>query len=279
MVTCTLCFHVFITRIPPSAIDRITDLYLVYSRLATTEPTSEPPVVEDVSPPSPPELVPSPEPEFELAPESPPKETKALVEPVKEVEDVKPADSVLEDKPVHTKDTPVSEHKDELPLATEAVKPEEPVDSGAAAAEPQPPLAMEESEEPIPVPKGSYAIDWDNFDENINPFETKTKVVMGSSPPIRSNPTPVDFTDHELDPFKSSSKMMANTPPGSPKNARRETVPPVSDENENIKPTENGESTADSQPTEQANENKENQEKKPPPRKSPKYVKTSPNTL
>ena len=35
---------------------------------------------------------------------------------------------------------------------------------------------MEEAESPPPLPKGGYNIDWDNFDENINPFETKSKV-------------------------------------------------------------------------------------------------------
>ena len=41
---------------------------------------------------------------------------------------------------------------------------------------PLPASKMEEPESPPPLPKGGYNIDWDNFDENINPFETKSKV-------------------------------------------------------------------------------------------------------
>lgn len=34
----------------------------------------------------------------------------------------------------------------------------------------------EEAESSPHLPKGGYNIDWDNFDDSINPFETKSKV-------------------------------------------------------------------------------------------------------
>ena len=57
--------------------------------------------------------------------------------------------------------------------------------------EPEEKPSMEESQEapesPI-LPKGSYNIDWDNFDDSVNPFETKSKVVSDfDSPSVSSN--------------------------------------------------------------------------------------------
>ena len=37
---------------------------------------------------------------------------------------------------------------------------------------------MEGSESPLPVPKGSYNFDFDNLDENVNPFQTRSKVII-----------------------------------------------------------------------------------------------------
>ena len=36
---------------------------------------------------------------------------------------------------------------------------------------------MEEPESP-PLPKGGYNIDFDNLDDNINPFQTRSKVTI-----------------------------------------------------------------------------------------------------
>ncbi len=46
-------------------------------------------------------------------------------------------------------------------------------------AEPVKEEKMEEPQSPLPVSKGSYNIDFDNLDENINPFQTRSKVSDG----------------------------------------------------------------------------------------------------
>ena len=37
---------------------------------------------------------------------------------------------------------------------------------------------MEGSESPPPLPKGSYNFDFDSLDENVNPFQTRSKVII-----------------------------------------------------------------------------------------------------
>lgn len=67
-----------------------------------------------------------------------------------------------------------------------------------------------EPKSPIAIPKANYAIDWDNFDENTNPFQSRSK--LGSSPPHDSGmkATP----DEEFNPFKPRRKLAQSPPPG-----------------------------------------------------------------
>ncbi|XP_021348617.1 transforming acidic coiled-coil-containing protein 1-like isoform X2 [Mizuhopecten yessoensis] len=53
----------------------------------------------------------------------------------------------------------------------------------------------EDRHSPIPVPKGSYNLNFDEIDEDSNPFQTKT--VLGQSPPVGGN----------INPFQTISKM------------------------------------------------------------------------
>ena len=46
----------------------------------------------------------------------------------------------------------------------------------------------------IPIPRGSYNFNFDEFDENVNPFQSKSKV--SNSP-----------TKNDVDPFASKSKL------------------------------------------------------------------------
>lgn len=62
---------------------------------------------------------------------------------------------------------------------------------------------------PIAVPKASYAIDWDNFDENTNPFQSRNR--LGSSPPRGSVANTVP--DEECNPFKPRRKLEQSPPP------------------------------------------------------------------
>ncbi|XP_067658075.1 transforming acidic coiled-coil-containing protein 3-like [Haliotis asinina] len=79
---------------------------------------------------------------------------------------------------------------------------------------------------PLPVPKGSYSFNFDDFDESSNPFQCKTK--LGHSPPVNdpfkprkkipnSPPQSDGFGgfDEEINPFKSKSKI-THSPPRSP---------------------------------------------------------------
>ncbi|XP_071090115.1 transforming acidic coiled-coil-containing protein 3-like isoform X2 [Haliotis cracherodii] len=79
---------------------------------------------------------------------------------------------------------------------------------------------------PLPVPKGSYTFNFEDFDEGSNPFQSKTK--LGQSPPVNdpfkprkkianSPPRSDGFggNEEEINPFKSKSKM-AHSPPRSP---------------------------------------------------------------
>ena len=87
-------------------------------------------------------------------------------------------------------------------------------------------------ESPIPIPKASYAIDWDNFDENVNPFQPRVKI--SSSPPTSDGiKTKVVPSDQEINPFKPSRKLAQSPPPGgSPKqdclltNNNKSEIPP-----------------------------------------------------
>lgn len=45
---------------------------------------------------------------------------------------------------------------------------------------------MSADSEEIPIPRGAYNINWDEIDENVNPFVTRTKVT--GSPPPGANP-------------------------------------------------------------------------------------------
>ncbi|XP_046379101.2 transforming acidic coiled-coil-containing protein 2-like isoform X3 [Haliotis rufescens] len=79
---------------------------------------------------------------------------------------------------------------------------------------------------PLPVPKGSYTFNFEDFDEGSNPFQSKTK--LGQSPPVNdpfkprkkiANSPPrsdgFDGNEEEINPFKSKSTM-ARSPPRSP---------------------------------------------------------------
>ncbi|XP_046580075.1 nucleolar and coiled-body phosphoprotein 1-like isoform X2 [Haliotis rubra] len=79
---------------------------------------------------------------------------------------------------------------------------------------------------PLPVPKGSYSFNFDDFDESSNPFQSKTN--LGQSPPvddpfkprkkIPNTPPQLDGFggyDEEINPFKPKSKI-AHSPPRSP---------------------------------------------------------------
>ena len=57
---------------------------------------------------------------------------------------------------------------------------------------------------PIPAAKGSYSIDWDNFDENINPFQPTVR--LGSSPPVGGG-LAGSKAGPGLDPFKPKQKL------------------------------------------------------------------------
>ena len=96
----------------------------------------------------------------------------------------------------------------EEPVAVDTVKPEP--EAGVLEEAVCPVQATPDTmEEDLPLPpKASYTIDWDNFDENTNPFESKK--AMSNSPPGSPKIKP------QNDPFKSSSKV-ALSPPGSPK--------------------------------------------------------------
>lgn len=78
---------------------------------------------------------------------------------------------------------------------------------------PLPSIPVEEEE--IPVPKGSYNLDFDNLD-SMDPFKTKTGL---SNSPTEKKPLSgydVDFNNLDnFDPFKST-KAMSNSPPTSP---------------------------------------------------------------
>lgn len=70
---------------------------------------------------------------------------------------------------------------------------------------------LAEPKSPIAIPKANYAIDWDKFDENTNPFQSRSK--LGSSPPhdsgIKASPP-----DGEFNPFKPRRKLAQSPPPG-----------------------------------------------------------------
>lgn len=73
-----------------------------------------------------------------------------------------------------------------------------------------------EPESPIPIPKASYAIDWDNFDENTNPFQSRNR--LGSSPPRDGIGKTIPGED--FNPFKPSRKLAQSPPPGEDKPER-----------------------------------------------------------
>ena len=73
---------------------------------------------------------------------------------------------------------------------------------------------MADPESPPPLPKAGYNIDWDNFDENINPFATKSKVSSMANDAMDDNKT----SDLEINPFQCKNKM-ADSPPSSPKSS------------------------------------------------------------
>ncbi|XP_059159942.1 transforming acidic coiled-coil-containing protein 2-like isoform X4 [Physella acuta] len=82
------------------------------------------------------------------------------------------------------------------------------------------------SSPPLPK-KGSYNLDFDSFDDSINPFQPKAK--LSSSPPNKSHiPAPL-LDDEAVDPFKPRAKV-ASSPPTSPKvKARNDIVQPSSE--------------------------------------------------
>ncbi|XP_069140133.1 transforming acidic coiled-coil-containing protein 3-like isoform X2 [Argopecten irradians] len=59
---------------------------------------------------------------------------------------------------------------------------------------------------PIPIPRGSYNLNFDELDENTNPFQTKS--IVGQSPPVGGN----------IDPFQTESKMGHSPPTNSNNN-------------------------------------------------------------
>ncbi|XP_060068136.1 transforming acidic coiled-coil-containing protein 3-like isoform X2 [Ylistrum balloti] len=84
----------------------------------------------------------------------------------------------------------------------------------------------EDRHSPIPIPRGSYNLNFDEIDENTNPFQTKT--VLGQSPPIGGNvnpfqtvskmghspPTNSNNNIYDIeDPFKSKNKLSSSPPP------------------------------------------------------------------
>ncbi|XP_064604060.1 transforming acidic coiled-coil-containing protein 3-like isoform X2 [Liolophura sinensis] len=63
-----------------------------------------------------------------------------------------------------------------------------------------------------PLPRGSYNINFDELDENTNPFQTSSKVAMSPMPARKNQPTTGADGDN---PFQSKSKI-GRSPPGSP---------------------------------------------------------------
>lgn len=97
-----------------------------------------------------------------------------------------------------------------------------PTISPSSVDEPQKPCVTmsnptEPESPPIAIPKASYAIDWDNFDENTNPFQSRNQ--LGSSPPRGAIGKPIPGED--FNPFKPSRKLAQSpTPSGEDKPER-----------------------------------------------------------
>jgi hypothetical protein len=106
---------------------------------------------------------------------------------------------------------------------------------------------MEENQEAppspeIPIPKASYNIDWDNFDDSINPFQTSKQ--LGNSPPKNGGIVKPPLPEGEANPFTTRSKM-ASSPPSSPKVTRSADVN-ENEVNENSNSVENNNEVKDS---------------------------------
>lgn len=73
-----------------------------------------------------------------------------------------------------------------------------------------------------PLPRGSYDINFDEFDENTNPFQTSNKLAMSPMPARKNQPTAGADGDN---PFQSKSKL-GRSPPGTPAPDSLLTPPP-----------------------------------------------------
>ncbi|CAC5395173.1 unnamed protein product [Mytilus coruscus] len=59
-----------------------------------------------------------------------------------------------------------------------------------------------------PLPRGSYNFNFDDFDENTNPFETKTKVEqLDNDLPVDLFKPKLDLVKHETEPVKTGNKI------------------------------------------------------------------------
>ncbi|XP_033756788.1 transforming acidic coiled-coil-containing protein 2-like isoform X2 [Pecten maximus] len=111
----------------------------------------------------------------------------------------------------------------------------------------------EERHSPIPIPRGSYNLNFDEIDENTNPFATKS--VVGQSPPVGGNTNPFQTvakmghspptnSNNNIynieDPFKSKNTLSSSPPsttqPKSPAQVSEESSSnPVVPEQEPVK--------------------------------------------
>ena len=130
---------------------------------------------------------------------------------------VKEQEKVVKEEPPKEKQTPKKEKTPQKEIPPPASM-EEPLQNSSP-----------QEEEEIPVPKASYNIDWDNFDENINPFAPSKRGLSSSPPPGQTQPTQPEL-EEDIDPFKPRKTLMASSPPTS----RRSPVKPVEDVNENV---------------------------------------------
>lgn len=153
---------------------------------------------------------------------------------------VSTADSIGSDiLPAEQETTPKEEEREKTS------EPTLPEDTTANTVRPATPV-MEDSAESdaIPIPKGSYNLDFlDHLDENINPFQSKSKI--GSSPPVggdvKPSQPPVEFED-TIDPFKTKNNM-ASSPPQ--QDFTQPPAPPVPNKGEETVNNDSNNGTAD----------------------------------
>lgn len=81
------------------------------------------------------------------------------------------------------------------------------------------------SSPPLPK-KGSYNLDFDSFDDTINPFQPKVK--LSSSPPKSHIPAPL-LDEEAVDPFKPRAKLPSSPPTSSKVKAKNVIAQPSSE--------------------------------------------------